>query len=219
MGTFVPLHRFLWEEATNPFANGRGVGEPGNKASPLASSQAIDHGVRIVRRHEDRIAILRWNTHHFLRVGDGGNHVQLILESNGIRYARAAVTENRSKPDFLFPSLADYHNASFEAGKLTMLGVKSTCKDRWRQVLAEADRIQQKHLLTLETAISTQQTDEMTAKRLQLVVPSRLHETYTASQRSTLWNVAAFTDLVRQRQASAGAVSMSHGAQQDPIRF
>jgi hypothetical protein len=30
-----------------------------------------------------------------------------------------------------------------------MLGVKTTCSDRWRQVLAEADRIQLKHLLTL----------------------------------------------------------------------
>jgi hypothetical protein len=28
-----------------------------------------------------------------------------------------------------------------------MPGVKSTCKDRWRQVLAEADRIDHKHLL------------------------------------------------------------------------
>ena len=27
----------------------------------------------------------------------------------------------------------------------SMLGVKTTCKDRWRQVLSEADRIPQKH--------------------------------------------------------------------------
>jgi hypothetical protein len=33
-----------------------------------------------------------------------------------------------------------------------MLGSKSTLKDRWRQVLDEADRITHKHLLTLSRA-------------------------------------------------------------------
>ena len=67
-----------------------------------------------------------------------------------------------------------------------MLGVKSTCKDRWRQVLAEADRIEYKHLLTLETSISKHQTDEMQAKNLQLVLPRGLHETYTPEQQTWL---------------------------------
>ena len=42
-----------------------------------------------------------------------------------------------------------------------MLAAKTSCKDRWRQVLAEADRIRTKHLLTLEPAISKIQTAEM----------------------------------------------------------
>ena len=46
--------------------------------------------------------------------------------------------------------------------------VKSTCKDRWRQVLTEADRIEKKYLFTLEAAISNNQTDEMQAKNVQL---------------------------------------------------
>ena len=58
------------------------------------------------------------------------------------------------------------------------MGVKSTCINRWRQVLAEADRIDHKHLLTLEASISRHQTDEMQAKNLQLVLPRGLHETY-----------------------------------------
>ncbi len=67
-----------------------------------------------------------------------------------------------------------------------MLGVKSTCKDRWRQVLAEANRIEHKHLLTFEAAISSNQTDEMRTKNLQLVVPRRLHDSYTETQRAWL---------------------------------
>jgi hypothetical protein len=81
-----------------------------------------------------------------------------------------------------------------------MLGAKSTCKDRWRQVLSEAERIQQKHLLTLEPGISENQTDEMKTKRLQLVVPSSIHETYREKQRQWLMNVGEFIGLVEARQ-------------------
>lgn len=128
------------------------------------------------------------------------NHLEVLFIENGLRYARTAVTENKAKPDFLFPGVAEYHDKTFDTLNLTMLGVKSTCKDRWRQVLAEADRISDKHLLTLETAISSQQTDEMMAKRLQLVLPSGLHSTYTASQQSWLIDIKEFTDLIRTRQ-------------------
>lgn len=35
-----------------------------------------------------------------------------------------------------------------------MLGAKTTIKERWRQVLEEANRIERKHLITLEPAVS-----------------------------------------------------------------
>lgn len=130
------------------------------------------------------------------------NHLELLFSENGLRYTRTALTENKAKPDFLFPGVAEYHKPSFDSLKLTMLGVKSTCKDRWRQVLAEADRIDDKHLLTLETAISTNQTDEMAAKRLQLILPRSLHQTYTLTQQAWLMDVEAFIGLARQRQNS-----------------
>ena len=82
-----------------------------------------------------------------------------------------------------------------------MLGVKTTAKDRWRQVLSEAERITfQKHLITLEPAISVNQTDEMIAQNLQLVIPQSLKETFTASQQVNLLNLQDFLNLVRQRQ-------------------
>lgn len=130
------------------------------------------------------------------------NHLELLFSENGLRYTRTAVTENKAKPDFLFPGVAECHNPSFDSLKLTMLGVKSTCKDRWRQVLAEADRTDDKHLLTLETAISTNQTDEMAAKRLQLTLPRSLHKTYTQPQQAWLMDVEAFIGLAQQRQNS-----------------
>ena len=128
------------------------------------------------------------------------NHLERLFGEYGVRYTRTPVTENRSKPDFLFPGQAEYRDPQFDPLHLTMLGVKSTCKDRWRQVLAEADRIEQKHLLTLEAAISPNQTDEMKSKKLTLVLPRKLHSTYTPTQQTDLIDVSAFTTLVLERQ-------------------
>ena len=89
-----------------------------------------------------------------------------------------------------------------------MLGAKSTCKDRWRQVLAEADRIKKKHLLTLEAAISTYQTEEMADKNLQLVIPLSIQKTYTEKQQAWLYSVADFLDEVRQKQRLTAYASL-----------
>jgi len=132
------------------------------------------------------------------------NHLEVLLTAHGIRHARTAVTENRAKPDFLFPGAHEYHDAAFDADGLTMLAVKSTCKDRWRQILAEADRIPHKHLLTLETAISRQQTDEMKEKGVRLVSPRRLHETFGAGQREWLMDVEEFIATVLHKQGLNG---------------
>lgn len=135
------------------------------------------------------------------RVGQAlENHFEVILQTMGVKYDRTKVTENRSKPDFIFPGIVQYRDPAFPEARLTMLGAKSTCKDRWRQVLAEADRIEHKHLLTLESAISTHQTDEMQSKHLQLVVPTSIHRSYTPAQQAWLMNVNEFIALVMSRQ-------------------
>ena len=128
------------------------------------------------------------------------NHLEEVFSDVGVTYARGKQTENRAKPDFIFPGIEQYRDATFPAERLTMLGVKSTCKDRWRQVLSEAARIPDKHLLTLEPGISSNQTDEMQANRLQLVLPSPLHATYTDDQRAWLMSLGTFVSVVRERQ-------------------
>ncbi len=127
------------------------------------------------------------------------NHLEQLFLARKIRFSRGKITENNNKPDFLFPGQAEYQNANFAPEKLTMLASKSTLKDRWRQVLSEAVRISEKHLLTLEPRISENQTDEMKAKRLQLVLPERLHETYSDKQKSWLMNLQEFIELVQAR--------------------
>lgn len=128
------------------------------------------------------------------------NHLEAVFNAHNVRHARGVETENRNKPDFLFPGQVEYRDADFPAARLTMLRSKSTLKDRWRQVLSEAVRIDQKHLLTMEPGISENQTDEMRAKHLQLVLPRKLHETFKVSQQAWLMDVAGFLALVAMRQ-------------------
>src|SRR4029078_12961681 len=95
-------------------------------------------------------------------------------------------------PDFLFPTIAAYRDKNFSSERLTMLAVKYSCKERWRQILAEAQRIEIKYFLTLEPGISPAQTDEMKAHKVQLVVPESIQSTYTADQRGSLMTFAQF---------------------------
>lgn len=128
------------------------------------------------------------------------NHLEAVFKSHGVTYSRTAVTERKLKPDFIFPDIKHYHDQSFPAARLTMLASKTTSKDRWRQILNEASRIPIKHLITLEPSISENQTAEMKSERVQLVIPSPLHDTYTAKQQTWLLNVASFIGLTKARQ-------------------
>lgn len=124
------------------------------------------------------------------------HHVEAALQESNIPYKREATTEKRNAADFLFPGEAAYHDSAFPAASLRMLAVKTTCKDRWRQVLSEADRIPTKHLLTLEPAISLAQTDEMQSQSLQLVLPAPLHATFRPQQQAWLMSFRAFLESV-----------------------
>jgi hypothetical protein len=129
------------------------------------------------------------------------HHLAELFTHYRLRFMPQARTEGNNRPDFLFPGEVEYQDQEFDASLLVMLGVKSTSKDRWRQILTEADRIPSKHLCTLEAAISSRQTQEMQRQRLTLVVPAAVHETYTGDQRRSLLTVAAFIDLVRHKQS------------------
>lgn len=133
------------------------------------------------------------------------NHLEAVFDAWGLRFERGVTTEGRSKPDFLFPGQAAYLDSSFAPGGLTLLGAKASCKDRWRQLLGEADRIPTKHLLTLEPSISVNQTNEMQTRDVQLVLPAGVHSTYTPPQRDWLWTFARFIEFVQHQQGTTGS--------------
>ncbi len=129
------------------------------------------------------------------------HHLAALFDCHGIRYAHPGRTERGNRPDFIFPGQQAYADLSFPAGSLTMLAAKSVCKERWRQILPEADRIPAKHLVTIEPSISVAQTNQMQEHFIQLVAPEGLHASYHKEQRDWLWPVSEFIKLVSARQA------------------
>lgn len=119
-------------------------------------------------------------------------HAKTIFAEENLSHSHNQVSEASKRPDFLFPSAAAYADLGFPADKLTMLGVKTTCKDRWRQIINEADRITHKHLLTLQEGVSLAQFAEMQAANITLVVPQPLHGAYEETVRPHLLTLEAF---------------------------
>ncbi len=137
------------------------------------------------------------------RAGKGlEHHLAAIFDGNGILYTAQAVTEGKKRPDFIFPSQEAYHNAGFSADKLISLASKTTCKDRWRQVINEADRLRNhpKYLFTLQQGISPAQMDEMQAENVVLVVPKDYIITYPADRRDRIWTLSRFVEYAKEME-------------------
>ena len=129
------------------------------------------------------------------------HHLGAVFDACGVPYTKGGKTERNNKPDFLFPGQVAYSDPAFPVNRLAMLAAKSVCKERWRQILPEADRIAAKHLVTLEPGISSAQTDQMLAHAVQLVVPTAIQPSYSTAQREWLWSVERFVLHVRQLSA------------------
>jgi len=128
------------------------------------------------------------------------HHLGAIFDENRIEYTAQAVTEGNKKPDFLFPSEEAYHDMTFSIEKLCTLAAKTTCKDRWRQILNEADRLrdENKYLCTMQQGISSAQMDEMQAEKVILVVPKPYIKTYPRDRQERIWTIGDFVNHVKK---------------------
>lgn len=125
---------------------------------------------------------------------------QIFMEEElveGKDFSFQPVSEVGKRPDFLFPSQAAYQDPSFPSGRLRMLAAKTTCKDRWRQIMNEADRVSEKHLLTLQEGVSENQFQEMTNAGVKLVVPKAIISKFPKSVRPYIQDLESFIGDVR----------------------
>lgn len=127
------------------------------------------------------------------------HHLAEIFTIHDLPHSSQAVTEDNKKPDFIFPGADSYHNRSFNERRLIMLACKTTCKDRWRQVINEADRIRTKHLFTLQQGISSNQLTEMYRHNVQLVVPREYRSSFPPEFRARILSLDEFIVEVGRR--------------------
>ena len=131
------------------------------------------------------------------------HHLSAAFRYNDLTFDSGKTTEGKKKPDFIFPGIDAYHNPAYDPGRLVFLGAKTTCKDRWRQILNEADRIETKYLFTLQRGISSNQLQEMKRASVFLVVPSPYKTDFPKEQRDELVSLKDFIQITRSKIVSS----------------
>lgn len=124
------------------------------------------------------------------------NHFSFILQQARIPHDMRPEVDGR--PDVLIPGRAQYLDDGYPVDRLFAVGLKRTCKDRWRQVLNEARKTQSKYILTLQPGISARQLGEMVDSSVSLVVPQSLHAHYPRSSPMRLLTISEFITKIQQ---------------------
>jgi len=143
------------------------------------------------------------------------HHIAHLLRESGVVFSPQCLTEGKKKPDFVFPGGWLYADPDFPDKWLNMLGVKTTGKDRWRQLLNEANRIPRKHYLTLEAPISGDQLSEMEDEGILPVIPSPRHRLFPTKDHGRLMSVRTFLDFILEIQADVESAGWSLMPPQD----
>jgi hypothetical protein len=124
------------------------------------------------------------------------NHVDFLLGQAGIPHEMRPSVD-KTEPDIIIPNKLSYDDPEFPESKLFMVAIKTTCKDRWRQVIREAPRVKHKHIITMQKGISTKQLEEMNRSDVSLIVPEKLHREYPKDGRGSLLTIELFLDLLK----------------------
>ncbi|MCG8411274.1 MAG: type II restriction endonuclease [Bacteroidales bacterium] len=128
------------------------------------------------------------------------HHLSEVFNIWNLSYTSQAVTEAKKKPDFIFPDINTYYSEPTGSDRLVFLGAKTTCKDRWRQIVGEADKILNKHLFTLQQGISANQLNEMQLANVTLVVPKPYLSSFPKEYRDNIWTLDKFLRFVENSQ-------------------
>src|SRR5262249_51986825 len=104
------------------------------------------------------------------------NHIGTIIGDARIPFEPRARIQGR--PDIVIPGARQYDDSSYPESGLFIVAIKTTCRDRWRQVLEEAPRVRTRYLITVQRGISLEQMNQMHRAGIVLVVPKALHRDY-----------------------------------------
>jgi len=142
---------------------------------------------------------LEINNRRKCRAGSSLEHqLRYVFDRLGLAYCFSQTTEGSRRPDFIFPGIKEYRDKNYPDENLFFLGAKTTCKDRWRQILNEADRIEKKYLFTLQQGITSAQLQEMISARVTPVIPAEYHNRFKPDDRKYLLTLKQFACLVSE---------------------
>jgi|ERR1041385_3916953 hypothetical protein len=82
------------------------------------------------------------------------NHFAALLDQRRIPYTPQCRTERRETPDFIIPGCDAYHDPRFPEDRLRMVGCKTKLRERYRQLLKEAKRVEVKFGLCVDEGLS-----------------------------------------------------------------
>lgn len=126
------------------------------------------------------------------------HHLTEVFRIANLSVDSQVTTEDKKKPDFIF--LVQFNITTIHLIKINyFLAAKTTCKDRWRQILNEADRIEEKHLFTLQQGISENQLNEMYKHKVTLVVPRPYINSFPSAYRNKILSLENFVSMVRNK--------------------
>ncbi len=126
------------------------------------------------------------------------HHLSFIFSKNRVTFSEQMITEGNSKPDFVFPSIDAYHDCKYPRQNIFVLAAKTTCKDRWRQILSETKNLDRHYLFTLQQGITINQLNEMFDSGVQLVVPKQHLYTFSETYRDKILTLKSFINEVRR---------------------
>ena len=122
------------------------------------------------------------------------HHLEGVFQMRGVPFEKQVETEPGSVSDFIIPDLAGYRLEHDPLPRAVHLGAKSTARERWKQVLSEAQRLDEKHLATLDAQLSGASLDAMSAAGVRVVMPETVGDLYG---RDEILTVEDFIDKAR----------------------
>lgn len=102
------------------------------------------------------------------------HHFGYLLIREGIPHTPQCPTERGETPDFVIPGREQYEDPGFPDARLRMVACKSTVRERWGQIIKEADRIPEKYLLTVDENLSADLVRSMRQSGLRVFLPMGL---------------------------------------------
>lgn len=133
------------------------------------------------------------------------SHLSAMFKANGIAHERITrpLRTDKTKPDFLMPSLALYYDNDFQTELLSTVASKRTLKERWMQVPTEGTRIPVKHLATMDRDVPGATILSMGQHSVIPVMPKSLRDETYASLTAHIWTFADLLTMLRDKQDGA----------------